>query len=188
MRFTPGCWLPKTSTRTRLTILATFKTQIDLLSDQAAAALDGGKKAIAERNHQAKVVIRMLRQLGHYVEANCNDNLQTFLKSGFEAAPGTRTPSQALSQFIRRIDPGKISGQFMVVLAAILGAVSYELKWGAVGAGGAVTTWTTQPVARIRPPVTLTGLTPGTTYAFQVRALTTSGYTDWSESVTRICV
>src|SRR6266581_1988961 len=89
--------------------LATFKTHIDFLSDKAAAALDGGKKAIAERNHQAKVVIRTLRQLGDYVEPNCNDNLQTFLKSGFEAAPGTRTPAQPLSQFIRRIDAGKIS-------------------------------------------------------------------------------
>ena len=76
----------------------------------------------------------------------------------------------------------------MPELASVLGAVSYELRRGAVGADGAVAAWTIQPVAKVRPPVSLTGLTPGTTYAFQVRALTKSGYTDWSESVTRICV
>jgi len=37
--------------------------------------------------------------------------------------------------------------------------------------------------------MTITGLTPGTTYAIQVRALGGStGSGDWSETVTRICM
>ena len=44
-----------------------------------------------------------------------------------------------------------------------------------------------QTVASVRPSTTIAGLTPGTTYAFQVRALTKNGYTDWSDSVTIIC-
>ena len=41
------------------------------------------------------------------------------------------------------------------------------------------------PVTVIRA-ITVTGLTPGTTYAFQMRALGRLGYTDWSDSVTRM--
>jgi hypothetical protein len=47
---------------------ATFKGQIDALSAAMAAALDGGKKAIAAREHQKEVVIKSMRQLGHYAE------------------------------------------------------------------------------------------------------------------------
>jgi len=34
---------------------------------------------------------------------------------------------------------------------------------------------------------TISNLTPGATYAFQVRALGRLGYTDWSDSMTFIC-
>src|SRR5437879_11855862 len=57
--------------------MATFKANIDTLSSDITAALDGGKKAIAQRNHQVEVVIRMFRQLAHYVEANCKDDVTT---------------------------------------------------------------------------------------------------------------
>src|SRR2546428_4069852 len=57
---------------------ATLKAQIDALSAGITAALDGGKKAIARREHLKEVVIKSLRQLGHYVEANCNDDMPTF--------------------------------------------------------------------------------------------------------------
>src|ERR1051326_4286022 len=59
---------------------ATFKTQIDALSGGITAALDGGKKAVAARQHLKEVVIKSLRQLGHYVEVNCKDDMPTFLK------------------------------------------------------------------------------------------------------------
>jgi hypothetical protein len=59
-----------------------------------AAALDGGKKAIAEREHQKELVIKSLRQLGRYAEENCRDDMTTFLKSGFHAASTIRTPAQ----------------------------------------------------------------------------------------------
>ncbi len=46
--------------------------------------------------------------------------------------------------------------------------------------------WTTKPAAAVRPPVLISGLIPGTTYVFQARAVTKAGYSDWSESVTRV--
>ena len=57
-------------------------------------------------------------------------------------------------------------------------AGSYELHYGPAVNGGAPTTWTTQGVLMVKSPVVLTGLTPGTTYFFQARALLKDGYTD----------
>jgi hypothetical protein len=66
-------------------------------------------------------------------------------------------------------------------------AFSYELRWAPI-IGGTVGQWTTMPVTKTRPPTLVTGLMPGTTYAFQVRALIDGGYSDWSDSVTRMCL
>ena len=73
---------------------ATLKVQTDALSAAMAAALDGGKKAIAERNHEKEVVIKSLRLLGHYAQENCKDDMTTFLKNGFQAVTITRTAVQ----------------------------------------------------------------------------------------------
>ncbi|PYR87312.1 MAG: hypothetical protein DMG18_00075 [Acidobacteria bacterium] len=43
-------------------------------------------------------------------------------------------------------------------------------------------------VAKIKPPVAIDGLTPGTTYAIQVRAYGPLGHTEWSDSATRMCI
>src|SRR5215831_12943671 len=63
---------------------STLKSQLDALSAAISAALDGGQTAIAARDHQKEVVAKSLRQLGHYVEDNCKDDIATFLKSGFQ--------------------------------------------------------------------------------------------------------
>ena len=56
-------------------------------------------------------------------------------------------------------------------------------------ANGAVpTTWTTKAVTRVEPPVGFHGLIPGTLYAFQVRALSPLGFTDFTDSMTCMCM
>src|SRR5437879_5619550 len=53
---------------------------------QAALAMveqDGGKKAIAEKNKLRKALIKLLRPLGHYVEANCKDDPTIVNNAGF---------------------------------------------------------------------------------------------------------
>jgi len=58
----------------------------------------------------------------------------------------------------------------------------------AVLTGGTPGQWTEQTITNVRGPVSITGLTPGTTYAFQVRALGAKGYTAWSDSTTRMVI
>jgi hypothetical protein len=165
----------------------TLKGQIDALSAAIAAALDGGKKAIAAREHLKEVVIKSVRQIGHYVEENCKDDMTTFLKSGLQPHSAKRPSAAPLSDWIRKIVPGKLSGQLEVTLVAQQDALSYQLRRAPVGPGGTAGDWIEQPVGNTKPAAVITGLTPGTTYAIQVRAQTNTGYTDWSQSVTKMC-
>jgi hypothetical protein len=58
----------------------------------------------------------------------------------------------------------------------------------AVGAGNAPGPWQTAGLFTNSRSVSITGLTPGTTYEFQVRAVGgSSGYSDWSNPVSRMC-
>ena len=168
--------------------LAVLKAHIDNFSSAITASLDGGKKAIAERNRLAEVLIKALRLLGKYVEIASKDDMKTFLSSGFQAKSIGGGRSQALSQFIRSINPGPLSGQVEVTIAAVPGAHAYETRWGVAGAGGTPpAVWTSQATGKTRPPVLITGLAPGTNYVFQVRSLTGTIYSEWSDSVVRIC-
>ena len=153
-----------------------------------AAALDGGKTALHARDVEQASLIHTLQALARYVELNCGDNMTTFMSSGFPALSTTRPAPQPLAPAsIDRIDPGPISGQAKPVVKPVAKAKRYDLRFGPVLAGVPPTTWTTLTftTAKKAPPVT--GLTPGTTYTFEVRALGSLGYTDWSNPVTCVC-
>src|SRR5712692_2746900 len=168
--------------------LTDFKSAIDSFSVLVTDALDGGKKVISAKKKQREAVVKMVTLLGHYVEVACNDDVAAFNTSGFTVVSTVRTPAQPLSGAkISWVDRGANSGQVLVRIASITGAVSYELRYGLVGNGGAPpATWTTLPLAGTKT-VTLNNLTAGASYAFQVRGLGGLGYSDWSDSVTFIC-
>jgi|GraSoiStandDraft_10_1057309.scaffolds.fasta_scaffold192614_2 Fibronectin type III domain len=153
------------------------------LSAANSAALDGGTKALAQRNRQKEVVVKLLDQLAKYVQSNCKDDMTIFLSSGFKAQSSTKTTATTASESIRSVKVGPNTGQAQVKLVAVQGAGSYEVRWAPVPAGGVPSAWTTQPITNVRSATLVTGLTPGTTYAFQARAVIQSAYTDWSDSV-----
>ena len=168
--------------------LPTLLAANQALSAANAAALDGGRNAASVRSHCKEVVVKILDQLATYVQANCKDDMTIFLSSGFKAQSSTKTTAATVSESIRSIKLGPQSGQAQVRLVAISGAGSYELRWAPVPAGGVPTAWTTQPIVNLKSAMVVSGLTPGTTYAFQARAVLQSGYTDWTDSVTKMAV
>jgi fibronectin type III domain protein len=168
--------------------LPTLLAANQALSAANSEALDGGKKAVAVRNHCKEVVVKILDQLAKYVQANCKDDMTIFLSSGLKAQSFTKTAPATASDSIRYVQPGPGSGQAQIMLVNIRKAGSYEVRWAPVPAGGVPTAWTTQSTVNVRPATVVSGLTPGTTYAFQARALTQSGYTEWSDSVTQMAV
>ena len=166
--------------------MTTFTAAIDGLQSAITEAADGGKKAKAQCAHQALAVIRILQQLGHYVEAACKDDLTVLQSSGFTAVSTTRTPATSLTEKIRKIVPGPNSGEQAVTIVDDPSAVSYELRWAPM-VNGIPGNWTVVSVPLTRPPAIIGGLTPGTSYTYQVRAQRRTGWTDWSDAVTRIC-
>src|SRR5262249_38722502 len=153
-----------------------------------AVAEDGGKKAIVERNKQREVVVKMLRQLGHWVEANCNNDPAILKSSGYQQqATPVRTPPQPLDgppSF--KVENAPNSGEAIIRGKRIPKAVSYVLRHAAIGSDGKPGQWTELTPLIVIRSITVNGLTPGTTYAFQMRALGRLGYSDWSDSVTRM--
>ena len=169
--------------------LADLKARVETFASMIAAANDGGRKAIVERDKQRAVVVKMLRQLGHWVEANCGDDPVTLKSSGFQLAATARTPAQPLDgppSF--KVDNGPNSGQAIVRGKRVPKAVNYGVRYAPLGPDGKPGTWVElQPSTTIRS-IPVTGLTPATTYVFQVRAFGRLGGTDWSDSVTRIAM
>jgi hypothetical protein len=165
--------------------LATYKSGIDQFSALIIDAEDGGKKAISAKDKQRPVVIKMYTQLGHYVEAACNDDLATFITSGFtQQAPKIRTAAQPLTEAkFRWIDRGANSGDVVVLPEKQTGAVAYDVRYALEGAGGVLGPSTIVTVTTAKK-VTISGLTPAGIYQFQIRALGVLGYTDWMDTKT----
>jgi hypothetical protein len=183
--------------------MPTFKAGIDSYDTLSTDALDGGKKAVSAKKKERGAVIKMAMQLGHYVWAASNNDLAIFNTSGFEVAQNTKIPPQALPQAgIKYVDRGATSGQVVVRPTTLKGGVSYEVRYAAVpatstaaagsstaaGAGPAIVPgpWTSVMLPGPKT-ATISNLTPGTTYQFQVRGLGKLGYSDWSDPANFIC-
>jgi hypothetical protein len=167
--------------------MATYGKGVDSFATLLTDAQDGGKKAVSAKDKQRVAVIKLYTLLGHYVEAACNDDPATFNTSGFIAATRTRTAPQPLAgSSFQWIDRGPNSGEIVVKIAALIGAIAYELRYTLVANGGAPGPGTTLTLTSPRK-VTITGLTPAGTYQFQARALGKLGYNDWSTPMTFIC-
>jgi len=167
---------------------ATFKASIDTFSALVSESADGSKKVIAEKKKQRVVVVKNLKLLGRYVEVTCKEDMAIFKSSGFPPASTVKAAPQPLpTPSIKKVDHGATSGQLLVQPKAVRGAKAYDLRFAAITSTTPPTTWTVEPMPNLKVPFAVNGLTPGTTYAFQVRARGPLGYTDWSDSVTFMC-
>jgi hypothetical protein len=169
-------------------VLTDFKAQIDTVTVLSGEAMDHSKKVITEKNKQMHGLIKMMRALGLYVELNCKDDPAVFMSSGFEPLAATKTTSASLTEKIRSVDHGSVSGQIVVRLKAVAKAGSYQFRYGASANGVLPTAWITLEFTSVKTPFTLSGLTPGTIYAFDARALVGTQWTDYSDPVTLMCM
>jgi hypothetical protein len=166
-----------------------LKSKLDAFAAAIADAKDGGKKAITLRNHMAEDIVRTLKVLAFYGELNCKDDMNVFLTSGFTPRATTKTPPKPVDPTtVLSVDQG-VTGEFKVTMKPVARAKNYQVQHGQVGPGGATpATWTIQTVPNARTPVVITGLTPGVTYAIQVRAYGALGYSEWSDSAIRMAI
>jgi hypothetical protein len=158
------------------------------LTEAVIAAMDGSKTAKAVVKKQRKLIVQDLNLLAVFVQNVSNDDPVIFAASGFTAKPtGKSAPQPVVAPTIRSLDFGVNSGQIAVYVKKVSGAKSYFIRY-AVMNGATPGTWTTIPAASIQKAITISSLTPGTTYGFQVQALGLLGYSDWSPTGTIMCV
>jgi hypothetical protein len=167
--------------------LKAVQAAADDLNAALAAQPHGGTAATAEKNNKQEALIALLRKLKHYVEDNCRNDLAVLLSSGFQAAVTTHDRSPLANPSILSVDFGN-STELVLKFTPIARAKCYEVWSAAVGAGNVPGPWQTAGLFTNSRSMTMAGLVPGTTYVFQVRAVGGStGYSDWSNPVSRMC-
>jgi hypothetical protein len=170
--------------------LSDLKAALDDFDHFITQALDGGKKAFAQKKRCRAILVKILQQLGHYVESVAEDNMDVFLSSGFEPA-GKSGPTGAIAPRIVKIKQGK-SGEFYVWYEAFYRQVMYyELRYGQQGPDGAPPNPWVGPLQskQARRPALIQNLTPGTIYCFQVRVYKNDEtFSNWSDTATKMSI
>ena len=167
--------------------LKAVQAATDDLNAALVAGTHGGTKATAEKNNKREALVRLLRKLKHYVEDECGSDVAVLLSSGFQAAPTNRVRAPLDNPSILSIDFGNTT-ELVLKATRIAHAKCYEVRMAVVGPGNVPGPWQAGGMFTGSRAMTVTGLVPGTTYMFQVRAIGgTNGYTDWSNPVSRMC-
>jgi hypothetical protein len=167
--------------------MKTLQAAVDDLNAALAAQPQGGPSATAEKNNKKEALIALLRRLRHYVDENCGNDLSVLLSSGFQAAVTTRTRLPLANPSILNLGLGN-STELVLKVTPIAHAKCYEVRMAVVCAGNTPGPWQSAGLFTNSRSMTINGLTPGTTYMFQVRAVGGSTrYTDWSNPVSRMC-
>ena len=170
--------------------LNVFKSKIDEYSDAISATMGGAKIAFAQRDSLRRELTGMFLQLVSYVEMESNNDPAVFATSGLEPLPHAHRPPEALpAPRIRKIEHGEHSGELLIRMPPSLRKIlKYDVRYAPVDANGVPTAdWTELPFPSAQRPASIQGLKPGAIYAFQVRAYGKLGYTDWSDSATKMC-
>lgn len=166
--------------------LAALQSAFDELNAAIAAQPHGGAAATAHKNDKRDTLIALLRKLAHYAQDNCGNNLAAFLSSGFLAATNNRTRLPLEKPSIVSVDNGN-STELVLKVNRVDRARSYEVRFAAVTADGTLGPWQFAGTFTNSRAITVSGLAPGTNYAFQVRAVGGStGYSDWSNPVSHM--
>jgi hypothetical protein len=167
--------------------LNTVQTAADELAAAMTAQAHGGRAATAEKNNKKEALIAMLRTLKHYVEDHCGNDSAVLLSSGFQAASSLRNSSPLANPIILTIDFGT-SRELTLKITSIARAKCYEVRFAKVDTNNNIGSWQPAGLFTSTKSIVIKDLIPGTTYVSQVRAVGGStGYSDWSNPVSRMC-
>src|SRR5438477_10215867 len=145
-------------------------------TDKMAKAASGGPPDTAAKNASRQALIGLLRSPANYVEGACNNDMPTLLGSGFDAASTQRRQSP-LDQPTNLVVDNGTSGQLVAKVSPVKNTKIYEGR-----IKGPTGDWLPSVFTGDSQHIIFDGLTPGTTYTVQVRALGGStGQSDWSD-------
>jgi hypothetical protein len=167
--------------------LKTAQIAVDDLNAALAAQPHGGRAATADKNNKHEALLGVLRKLKHYVEDHCGNDPAVLLSSGFQPFSSVRNYAPLANPVIFSIDYG-LSGELSLKITPLTRAKCYEVRLAKVDANNSIGSWQPAGLFTSTKSIVIKGLSPGTTYVFQVRAVGgTTGYSDWSNPVSRMC-
>ena len=117
--------------------------------------------------------------------------METFVSSGFTAVLKTKAKKPPVSENFKTLDLGPQSGQIQDTVVPDPEAAAYQIQYAAVPAGGGTpTAWQAVAIgSSVRKGFTISNLTPGTTYLFEVRSVKhDGGYSDWSNPIPKMVI
>ena len=165
--------------------IASVQAAQTAFQEAVTAAADGGKVKTALKNAARDTLLGLLRNLGLYVQQNCNDDLATLLSSGFDARKAPVPAGILPAPDGVTLTQGTLSGVLNLRSKPVTNAASYEAQlstdlnkeenWKAQG------TFTSTRVE-------FDDLTPGTTYWGRVRAIGAAGPGAWSDPISAMAI
>lgn len=165
---------------------AAFQAALTAFTDAVAARTQGGTAATAARAVARDTLTGLMRQLALYVQTiilpmSPVDALAALLSSGFDAVSTSRAQHPLAKASMSDIENvGR--GCLQLRLAPVANARNYEVQYK-MDTGNWVSAGLFQSTRRL----VVSGLTPGTNYTFQARAVGGStGYGDWSDPVSHM--
>jgi hypothetical protein len=146
-----------------------------------AAAANGGTQLTAKKKQSRQLLCDGLDSNALYVQSIAHYDLAMLLSSGYQAASTNRAQTQLPAPTILALE-NEMSTQLVVRLSPIANAYCYEVQIS-TGTGA----WQAAGVFTQARKIILTGLTTGTIYNVQARAIGGStGYSDWSDPSSHI--
>lgn len=163
-----------------VTVAALTAARVDF-EMKLEATRNGGPVQTVEKNDAREALLDLLRQDASYVQTLASKDLAALLSSGYNSVSTNRTQTPLLKAGIASLQNDN-SGLLVLNIDPMVNARSWEVQVKN-GTGG----WTLFGVFGYTRRITILSLTPGQSYSAQVRAVGGStGYGDWSDSVTRI--
>jgi hypothetical protein len=166
--------------------IGTLRAAVADFRASVVAATGGGTRATADKKKKREVLADLLRKLALYVEANSDGDVEVLLSSGFR--PILRTPTQSplpKPVIVRMSSPN--TGRIAIKVKPIRNARSFEVDCAPVGADGTPGDYRKMGGQTDSRALIISGLTPGSIYSIKVRAVGTTGCTDFSDPVSHMC-
>jgi len=156
--------------------LANLQAAVDDYTAKMAAAQNGGIADTAAKNNSRNTLEEMLRKVAAYVQMMCNEDPALLLGSGFQMQSTNRSSTPLEKPKGLSIKNG-VAGQLVARVEAVKNANMYEGRIKPANGD-----WLPSIFTGDSRRIAFLGLTAGTTYTIEVRALGGStGQSDWSD-------
>jgi hypothetical protein len=162
--------------------IATVQTAINDLQTAETGALSRVKGAVAVRNEKVAALVTLLEELRTCVQSTADANPESGPSIIQGAGLALRNPTtRAALGFHAK--PGGVTGTVKVIAPSAARRAAYDWQYSTDGGN----TWLTLP-STLQAKTTVTGLKPLTTVMLRFRAVTKTGESDWSQSISTAVV